>query len=99
VTRVGVDFGAVRAGADQVGVASESFGQGSGRVGATPRAAAPFPNASELLERVLEAIADSLRTVASELEGVSAGLTATAVSYERTEQLLANWNVPGGTVS
>jgi hypothetical protein len=97
VTSVRVDFGAVGAAAEQVGVASVSFSQGAGRVGGTPGAAAPDPSVKALLERVLEAIADSLGKAAGELDDISAGLAATAASYERTEQLLANWHVPGGT--
>jgi hypothetical protein len=85
------------AGAAQLGAASGSFGQGAGRVGALPGAAAPDPAATALLDRVLEALMGSLGKAASELDHISAGLSATAGSYQRTEQMLANWHVPGGT--
>jgi hypothetical protein len=97
VTRVAVTFSAVGAAAEQLGVTSGAFSQGAGRVGGTPGAAAPHPSVQALLERVLETIADSLGKAAGELDGMSTGLAATAASYERTEQLLANWHVPGGT--
>jgi hypothetical protein len=96
VTSVAVTFTALGAAAEQMGVASGAFGRGAGRVGGTPGAAAPDPSATALLDRVLEVIAGSLGTAARELDDVSAGLAATAASYERTEQLLANWHVPGG---
>ena len=97
MTAVGVDFGALRTGAAQIGVAGETFGRGAGQVGGTPGAAAPDPNASALLERVLEAIAGALGKAATELGEFSTGLGATAASYESTEQALAAWHVPGGT--
>ena len=97
MTSVGVDFGALGAGAAQLGAASGSFGQGAGQVGALPGAAAPDPTATVLLDRVLEVLMGALRTAASELDDISAGLSATAGSYERAEQMLANWHVPGGT--
>jgi|HubBroStandDraft_6_1064221.scaffolds.fasta_scaffold268237_2 hypothetical protein len=97
MTRVAVTSSAVGAAAEHLGVTSGAFSQGAGRVGGTPGAAAPHPSVQALLERVLEAIADSLGKAAAELDGMSAGLGATAVSYERTEQLLANWHVPGET--
>lgn len=96
MTRAAVTFSAVGEAAEQLGVASGAFSQGAGRVGGTPGAAAPHPSVQALLDRVLEAIAGSLGKAAGELDGMSAGLAATAVSYERTEQLLANWHVPGG---
>ena len=97
MTRVAVTFSAVGAAAEQLGVASGAFSQGAGRVGGTPGAAAPEPSVTALLDRVLEAIVDSLGKAARELDGMSAGLAETAASYERTEQLLASWHVPGGT--
>jgi hypothetical protein len=98
MTSVGVDYGALGAGAVQLGAASGSFGQGAGQIGAQPGAAAPDPAATALLDRALEALMGSLRKAASELDDISSGLSATAASYQRTEQLLANWHVPGGTV-
>lgn len=97
MTSVRVDFGALRQGAAQLGHASESFGQGSGQVGATPSAAAPDPNVTGLMDRVITAIAGSLRKAAGELDEIAGGLGNTAASYERTEQMLASWHVPGGT--
>jgi hypothetical protein len=98
MTSVGVDYGALGAGAAQLGAASGSFGQGAGQVGALPGAAAPDPTATALLDRVLEALMGSLRKAATELDDISAGLSATAGSYQRAEQMLANWHVPGGTI-
>ena len=40
----------------------------------------------------------SLRKAAFELDDISQGLVAAAGSYERAEQMLANWHVPGGTI-
>ena len=40
----------------------------------------------------------ALSKAASELDDISAGLSATAGSYQRAEQMLANWHVPGGTI-
>jgi len=97
VTRVAVTFNAVGAAAEQMGAASGAFSQGAGRVGGTPGATAPDLSVTALLDRVLEVIADSLGKAARELDDVSAGLSATAASYERAEQLLASWHVPGGT--
>lgn len=99
MTRVGVDFGALSAGAGQIGQARDLFGQFSGQVAAAPRAAAPDPGATALLERLLESIAGALHKAASELDDISAGLAATASGYEQVEQALANWNVPGGTAT
>jgi hypothetical protein len=98
MTSVGADFDALGAGAAQIGAASGSFGQGAGQVGALPGAAAPDPTATVLLDRVLEAIMGALRKAAFELDDISAALAATAGSYERAEQMLANWHVPGGTI-
>jgi len=98
MTSVGVDYGALGAGAAQLGAASGSFGQEAGQVGALPGAAAPDPTATALLDRVLEALMGSLRKAASELDDISSGLSATAGSYQRAEQMLANWHVPGGTI-
>jgi hypothetical protein len=98
MTSVGVDFDALGAGAAQIGAASGSFGQGAGQVGALPGAAAPDPTATVLLDRVLEALMGALRKAAFELDDISGGLAAAAGSYERAEQMLANWHVPGGTV-
>jgi hypothetical protein len=98
MTSVGVDFGALGAGAAQLGAASWSFGQGAGQVGSIPGAAAPDPTATVLLDQVLEALMGSLRKAALELDDISAGLAATAGGYERAEQMLANWHVPGGTI-
>jgi hypothetical protein len=95
---VGVDFGALGAGAAQLGAASGSFGRGAGQVGALPGAAAPDPTVTVLLDRVLEALMGSLHQAASELDDISAGLSATAGSYQRAEQMLANWHVPGETM-
>jgi hypothetical protein len=97
MTSVGVDYEALGAGAGQLAVAGGSFGHGAGQVGALPGAAAPDPTATVLLDQVLEALMGSLRKAASELDDISAGLSATAGSYERAEQMLANWHVPGGT--
>ncbi len=97
MTAVGVDFGALRAGAAQLEVAGETFGRNAGQVAGTPGAAAPDPSASAALERVLEAIASALGKAADELGQLSSGLGSTAASYERTEQALAAWRVPGGT--
>ena len=38
MTQIGVDFDALRAGASQLGVAAESFSQGSGHAGGIPGA-------------------------------------------------------------
>jgi hypothetical protein len=97
MSRVEVDFGALQGGAAQIGTTAASFGRGAGNARGVPAAAAPDSNATALLERVLDAIVDVLGKAASELEDISAGLTATAESYERTEEILANWHVPGGT--
>ena len=97
MTRVGVDFDALRNGAGQIGQARDLFGQFSGQVGATPGAAAPDPGATALLDRLLESIAGALHKAAGELDDLSAGLAATASGYEQVEQVLSNWNVPSGT--
>jgi hypothetical protein len=93
--RVGVDFDAVGTGAAQIAQAAEAFGQASGQAGGTPRAPGPL-GVGELLDRVLDAVADALGKAARELGGIGAGLSATAASYENAERVLANWNVPGG---
>jgi len=92
--RVGVDSGAVRAGAAQIGQACEAFAQVSGQISGTPRAAGPL-DVGMLLDRVLDAAADALGKAARELDGIAGGLSATAASYENAERVLANWNVPG----
>ncbi len=97
MTAVGVDFGALHTGSAQLGAAAETFGQSSGQVGGTPGAAAPDPAVAGLLDRVREAIANALGQAAAELGERSNGLTATAASYERTEEALTAWQVPGGT--
>jgi hypothetical protein len=97
MTRVGVDFDALNTGSRQLGQARDSFGQFSGQVGATPGAAAPDPSATALLDHLLESVAGAFRKAATELDDLSAGLAATADGYEHVEQILANWNVPGGT--
>lgn len=97
MTRVGVDFGALSTGAGQIGQARDRFGQFAGQVGATPGAAAPEPSATALLDRLLESITGALHKAASELDDLSSGLAATASGYQQLEQVLSNWNVPGGT--
>ena len=99
MTRVGVDFGALSSGAGRLGATRDLFGQFSGNVGATPGAAAPDPGAVALLERLLESIAGALHKAATELDDLSAGLASTASGYEQVEQVLSNWNVPGGTTT
>jgi hypothetical protein len=95
MTRVGFDLGALQAGAAEIGHAGSLFGQASGQVSGTPRAAAPL-NADELLDRLLTAVSGALGRAARELDGVGVGLSSTAASYEDAEKVLANWNVPGG---
>ncbi len=97
MTRAGVDFGALSTGAGQIGQARDRFGQFAGQVGATPGAAAPEPSATALLDRLLESITGALHKAASELDDLSSGLAATASGYQQLEQVLSNWNVPGGT--
>jgi ABC-type transporter Mla subunit MlaD len=97
MTRVGVDFEAINAGAGQIGQARDRFGQFSSQVGATPGAVAPDPIATALLDRVLESIAGALHTAAAQLDDLGGGLAATASGYEQVEQVLSNWNVPSGT--
>jgi len=97
MTRVGVDFDALNNGSGQIGQARDLFGQFVGRVGGTPGAAAPDPGVTALLDRLLESIAGALHKGAGELDDLSAGLAATASGYEQIEQVLSNWNVPGGT--
>jgi hypothetical protein len=94
--RVGVDSGAVRAGAAQIGHACEAFAQASGQIGGTPRATGPL-DVGGLLDRVLEAAADALGKAARELDGIGGGLSVTAAAYESAERVLANWNVPGSS--
>jgi hypothetical protein len=93
--RAGFDLDALQAGAAEIGHAGGLFGQASGQVGGTPRAAAPL-NADELLDRLLTAVSGALGRAAHELDGVGAGLSSTAASYANAEKVLANWNVPGG---
>ncbi len=97
MTRAGVDFGALSTGAGQIGQARDRFGQFAGQVGATPGAAAPEPSATALLDRLLESVTGALHKAASELDDLSSGLAATASGYQQLEQVLSNWNVPGGT--
>ena len=97
MTRVGVDFDALSTGAGQIGQAADRFVQFSGQVGATPGAAAPDPVATALLDRLLASVAGALHTAAGQLEDLSGGLASTASGYEQVEQMLSNWNVPGGT--
>ncbi|HTW00846.1 MAG TPA: hypothetical protein VMF87_11150 [Streptosporangiaceae bacterium] len=97
MTRVGVDFDALNAGAGQIGQAGGRFGQFSGQVGATPAAAAPDPVVTGLLDRLLESVAGALHTAAAQLEDLGNGLASTASGYEQVEQMLSSWNVPGGT--
>lgn len=94
MTQIGVDFGALSAGAAQHGAAAESFSQGSGHTRGIPGAAAPL-NADGLLDRVAEALGGALGKVASELDQVSGHLSSTAAAYEETERLLKSWFVPG----
>jgi hypothetical protein len=96
MTRVGVDFDALSTGAGQMCQARDQFGQFSGQVGATPGAAAPDPGATALLDRLLESVAGALRKAAGELDDLSAALGTTASGYQQLEELLSNWNVPGG---
>jgi hypothetical protein len=95
MTRVGFDVSALQAGGAEIGYAAGLFGQASGQVGGTPRAAAPL-NADELLDRLLTAVSGALGRAARELDGIGAGLSGTAASYDNAEKVLANWNVPGG---
>jgi len=97
MTRVGIDFDALSTGAGQIGQAQDRFSQFSGQIGGTPGAAAPDPAATALLDRLLETVAGALRTAAGQLEDLAGGLAATASGYEQVEQVLSNWNVPGGT--
>lgn len=97
MSRVGVDFDALSAGAGQIGQACDLFGQFAGQVGATPGAAAPVPSATALLDRLIESVAGALHKAAGELDDLSSGLAATASGYQQLEQALANWNVPSGT--
>ncbi len=92
--RAGFDLGALQAGAAQISHACGAFGQVSGQVGAATRASAPL-NATELLDRLLTAVADVLGRVARDLDGIGSGLSSTASSYANAEQILANWKVPG----
>ena len=97
MTRVGVDFAALRAGSGQVEQARDCFGRFAGQVGGTSGAAAPDPGATVTMERLLESVAGALHQAAGELDDLAAGLTATASGYQRLEQVLSNWNVPGET--
>ncbi len=92
--RAGFDIGALQAGAAEISHASGLFSQASGQVGGTPRAAAPL-DADELLDRLLTAVSGALGRAARELDGLGAGLSTTAASYQNAERILANWNVPG----
>jgi ABC-type transporter Mla subunit MlaD len=97
MTRIGVDFDALNTGAQQIGQTRDRFDQFSSQVRATPGAAAPDPVATALLERLLESVSGALYTAASQLEDLASGLATTASGYEQVEQVLSNWNVPGGT--
>lgn len=93
--RAGIDFDMVRAGANRIAEAAGTFGQQGQQVRGVPAAAAPRRQATDLLDRFIEAFSGALRTVESELTDHSSALTATVDSYQRAEELLRNWHVPG----
>jgi hypothetical protein len=91
----GIDLGPVQAGAERIGQAAEAIGQAGRQVGGVPPAAAPRQQATDLLDRVIEALARALQIAETELTHHSSALTSTANSYQQTEELLAQWHVPG----
>jgi len=93
--RAGIDFDVVRAGADRIGQAAGVFEQGCRQVGGLPPAAAPRQQATDLFDRFIEALAGAIRTAESELTHHSSALASTVDSYQRAEELLRNWHVPG----
>lgn len=93
--RAGIDFDALNAGAGHIGQAAEAFFEAAGRVGGLPPAAAPRQQATDLLDRVIDAMAGAFRAVQTELSHHSAGLTTTAASYRQAEETLAHWQIPG----
>jgi hypothetical protein len=93
--RAAMDFDMVRAGADRIGQAAQAFEQGGRQVGGVPPAAAPRQQATDLLDRFIEAMAGAFRVAESELTHHSTALAATLDSYQQAEAVLANWHVPG----
>ena len=93
--QAGIDFGLVQAGADRIGQAAEAIGEAGRQVGGVPPAAAPRQQATDLLDRVIEALARALQIAETELTHHSSALTSTVNSYQQTEELLAQWHVPG----
>lgn len=94
-TQAGMDFDMMRAGAGRIGQAADVFEQGFRQVGGIPPAAAPRPEATELLDRFIEALSGALRAAQGELSQHSTALSATADSYQQAEEVLAHWNIPG----
>lgn len=94
-TRAGMDFDMMRAGASRIAQAADAFEQGCRQVGGIPPTAAPRSQATDLLGRLTEALSGAIRVAQAELTQHSAALTATADSYQRAEEVLAHWSVPG----
>jgi hypothetical protein len=90
-----MDFDMMRAGANRIGQAADAFEQGFRQVGGISPLAAPQPLATELLGRFVEALSGALRVAQGELTQHSTALTATVDSYQRAEEVLGHWNVPG----
>jgi hypothetical protein len=96
-TRAGLDFDMMRAGASRIGQAADVFEQGFRQVGGIPPAVAPQPEATELLGRFIEALSGALRVAQAGITRHSTALTTTVDSYQQAEEVLAHWDVPGGS--
>jgi hypothetical protein len=95
VTDLRVNWQALSEASSQVGTAADMFGRGRGQVEGTPRAAGATGDATDLLDRALEALSGALGKASAEMQQVSSHLAATASRYESTERALAAWKVPG----
>ncbi|MGH3183060.1 MAG: hypothetical protein ACRDOL_35690 [Streptosporangiaceae bacterium] len=95
MTVLRVDWQALNATSAQIGMTAETFGRGRGLLDGMPLAVGATSEATALLERALDALSDALRKAETELQEVSSHLSATANRYQRTEQALAAWKVPG----
>ena len=95
MTNLRVNWQALNEASSQVGMAADMFDRGRGQVEGTPRAAGATGDATDLLDRALEALSEALGKAAAEMQQVSSHLAATASRYESTERALAAWKVPG----